>query len=157
MHAKSTNTFTERFWAKVDIRGEDECWPWLAYIERKTGYGMYRFFGQGDVKTTASRIAYRLIYGEIGDGIEIHHKCRNRACVNPSHLEALTRKEHAKRYKAPFTHKNKRKPKTHCKHGHEFTPENTHIRPNGTRRCRECNRIMNSRFPTRQRPFRARK
>jgi hypothetical protein len=72
---------SERFWAKV-YRGDD-CWEWLA-AKSTAGYGRFKVAG-GLVQ--AHRFAYEDIVGPIPDGLQLDHLCRNRACVNPDHLE----------------------------------------------------------------------
>src|ERR1043166_7135723 len=77
----------ERFWEKVDRSSDDECWPWIARIDTK-GYGQFFFEGR---QQRAHRVAYCLLVGQIPEGLDLDHLCRNRACVNPSHLEAVDR------------------------------------------------------------------
>ena len=77
----------QRFWAKVDVRGDDECWPWTAAINAN-GYGSFRL--QGKIQT-ASRIAWMITHGDIPNGPGAHgtcvlHRCDNRICQNPAHL-----------------------------------------------------------------------
>jgi hypothetical protein len=91
----------------------------------------------------AHRAAYEAVHGAIPNGFHLHHTCGVKACVNPEHLEALTAEQHASRH-AP----------THCKHGHEFTPENTYHydrRPWPMRGCRTCRRAAVHRYKRRQR------
>lgn len=77
----------ERFTSKVDRSGD--CWTWTAYIDR-AGYGR---FGIGREVMYAHRVAYKLEYGVIPEGSVIDHRCRNRACVRPAHLHAVSVKE----------------------------------------------------------------
>ena len=75
-------SLTERFWEKVDIRGEDECWPWTACTNH--AYGWFRLSGSS---TNAHRVAYELSTGqEIPIGQVVRHKCDNPPCCNPGHI-----------------------------------------------------------------------
>jgi len=79
----------ERFWKKVSVKSKDECWEWKA-CKLKTGYGCFI----ADGCRLAHRYAYLLLTGPIPAGKHIHHKCNNKSCVNPAHLEAVTPEEH---------------------------------------------------------------
>lgn len=132
-----------RFWSKVDQRGPDECWDWQAALNHH-GYGVYRFGGRNHL---AHRMAYELIVGPIPPGKQLDHVrargCHGRACCNPAHLEPITHRENQLRGDGPGG-LNARK--THCAHGHPFTPENTYIDPStGGRRCRTCARLWKRR------------
>lgn len=123
----------ERFWEKVDRRADDQCWWWMASLNRY-GYGQFRVGGQVDL---AHRIAWELVKGKrVPKGMVLDHlpTCRNRQCVNPAHLEPVTSRENTLRGEGP-TAINARK--THCDRGHEFTAENTG-EDRGQRFCRQC-------------------
>lgn len=80
----------DRYLAKVEIRGEDECWPWLASLNRY-GYGQFRWT-QDDGHSTVStshRFGYELKYGPIPEGYEPDHRCETTWCQNPFHMEAV--------------------------------------------------------------------
>ena len=124
----------ERFWEKVDQRGPDECWPWLASTTSH-GYGTLRLWPTGAL--TAHRVAYELAYGEIPEGLTIDHLCRNRICCNPYHLEAVSLHENILRGNGRSAINAR---KTHCIRGHRFSAENTYITPNGRRQRRTCKR-----------------
>lgn len=80
-HASRANDPVGRFWAKVEKRGPDECWPWIGRKD-KSGYG--RFDRKGP-NVYAHRIAYRLTYGPVPDGMDVLHTCDHRDCCNPLH------------------------------------------------------------------------
>jgi len=125
-----TLTREQRFWAKV--RKGDICWNWTA-AKMPAGYGL---FGVGRRRPEyAHRFSYELAFGPIPQGMVIDHLCRNTSCVNPDHLEVVTHRENSLRGNgSPALNARK----THCIHGHEFTPENTYRYPHGGRKCRTC-------------------
>jgi len=111
------------------VRHDGDCWLFTGALSGN-GYG---YVSVGHTRLVrAHRAVYEALVGSIPDGTELDHLCRRPACVNPAHLEPVTHRENMARGSQAH--------KTHCKHGHEFTPENTYIRPNGTRKCRACNR-----------------
>lgn len=76
------------------------------------------------------RAVYEQAHGPVPADWDVHHLCDNKACYELTHLVAITKTEHKRRHAA----------RTHCDHGHEFTPENTYKPPNGWRVCRACRR-----------------
>ncbi len=75
-----------RFWSKVDRSGgESACWPWIAGRD-KDGYGKFRLGRHGKHSGRAHRLAYELVKGPVGDGMEVCHSCDNPPCCNPAHL-----------------------------------------------------------------------
>lgn len=119
-----------RFEAKVTRSAG--CWQWGGWIN-EDGYGEIESQGR---TLLAHRVAYELMVGPIPTGLVIDHLCRNRSCVNPAHMEPVTKGVNNLRgVGAPAVHAVK----THCVNGHEFTPENTYIRPGTDHRdCRTC-------------------
>lgn len=117
----------ERFWSKVGIvESLYACWPWQSRTD--DGYGSAWIDGR---KEKSHRYAYRSVHGEIPVGLEIDHLCRNRACCNPWHLEAVTHRENVVRGDAPRKTGERAKARaasrTHCKNGHELTADNTYV------------------------------
>jgi hypothetical protein len=110
-----------------------ECWLWTG--NQTHGYGSIRVEGH---HLRVHRVVYEAMRGPIPEGLTIDHLCRVRNCVNPAHLEPVTAVENVMRGET-ITGINARK--THCVHGHPFDAENTRIRPDGSRACRECKRL----------------
>jgi hypothetical protein len=121
----------QRFWSKTAPPEPDtDCWLWTGRC-RDDGYGRFSVDG---LWKTAHRFAYEMLVGPVPEGLELDHLCRNRRCVNPSHLEAVTHQENMRR--SPILGA---KPKTHCPHGHSYST--AYIRKDGSRKCRECSTI----------------
>lgn len=124
----------------------DACWigPWTP---EKNGYVRVwlhereREPGRVGEFDLIHRVAHRLWIGPIPVGYQVDHGCRTRGCFNPKHLEAVTGAENNRRSDSPAA---KNRLKTHCKRGHEFTPENTTLKPPARegrapmRACRAC-------------------
>ena len=119
-----------RFWAKVRL-GDDGCWEGTG-ARSAGGYGY--FWWQGS-HLRSHRLAYSLLIGPIPSGLTIDHLCRVRACVRPSHLEAVTMRENILRgFGATAINASK----THCNKGHPLSGANLYLRPDGGRRCLAC-------------------
>ena len=109
------------------------CWEWIgAKLKKPYGnYGQIRIGTRENNKLKRAHvISYILYKGEIPNGKEIYHICRNTLCVNPDHLQAITHEENCKRRKDSGLQ--------FCKHGHKYTIETTYINTRGIRECRVC-------------------
>jgi hypothetical protein len=102
-----------------------------------TGYSRQRAGGQ---LVLAHRLAWERAYGPVPDGMKVLHRCDVRNCIEPTHLFLGTQGDNVADMMAKGRWSNQNAGKTHCDAGHEFTPENTNVRPNGHRRCRACRR-----------------
>lgn len=127
---------------RIQVR-EDSCWIWNGSIG-KDGYGRsYVSYQDGTHgKTVAHKIVYETLVDYVPGKMTLDHLCRNRNCVNPYHLEIVTRKENVLRGIGLAA---QNVVKTHCKRGHPFTGENLRFgsNPGGrvSRLCAECIRI----------------
>lgn len=110
-----------------------ECWIYTGYVNR-LGYGTV---GIRQSFTLAHRLSYEYHRGNITDDLCVDHLCRMRSCVNPDHMELVTRVENVMRGNSLHA-VNLRK--THCKYGHEFTLENTGVDGRNRRYCKLCAR-----------------
>lgn len=122
-------SFERRVLSRVSIT-PSKCWEWQG-AKMRNGYGQMAIGGR---RWAAHRYAYEQIKGSIPQGLDLDHLCRNRACVNPDHLEPVTRQENLNR----GVKKSLCPKKTHCVHGHELAGDNLYLHPTGRRCCRAC-------------------
>lgn len=131
-------TDLDRLMAKVQPVPWSGCWLWTGYIDQ-LDYGQFAFGGK--VKK-AHRVSYELHRGPIPLGLEIDHLCRVRCCVNPDHLEAVTRSENIRRGTGPDLLRVSRRARaatvTHCPQGHPYDEANTKWISQYKRACRAC-------------------
>lgn len=144
----AAGSFEERVFARVDLCGPipphsphlGQCWLWTGWIN-PLGYGSINSSRSGDnphSPSLAHRVVYEMLRGPIASGLTLDHLCRVRHCVNPAHLDPCSAVENVLRGVGPSAVNSR---KTHCKHGHEFSPLNTRITREGYRECRTCKRL----------------
>jgi len=127
-------TEENRFVRKI-VRQASGCWLWSGSLDEK-GYGYFRLAGP---ETTAKNVrahrwAWQRINGPVPAGLELDHKCRNRNCVRPSHIEPVTHLENMRRGRWAMT--------THCVNGHPLSGDNLRVdRRRGQRCCRACEKL----------------
>lgn len=121
----------DRFYEKMIPEPNSGCWLWLAGADQY-GYGKFHLNGK---KITAQRASYILHVGDIPQGHEIDHLCKNPTCVNPDHLRAVTKSENLSGRRS-FNGSL-----THCRRGHPLSGSNLRVETNGARRCLACVRL----------------
>jgi hypothetical protein len=129
----------DRIRSRVTI-GESGCWIFEG--QRRDGYGQIwvgsRTDGTRRVRK-AHEVAYESLIGPVPDGLVLDHLCRNRACVNPEHLEPTTQADNLARSLLVPSTRNARK--SACPKGHPYDDENTYVDRHGKRYCRACRRL----------------
>lgn len=138
---------TEYQMSKI-ILTDDGCWYWDG-AKNNRGYSTMAY--QGKV-WTGHKLTYMLLIEEIPKPLRGDHQChteqctlgdfcKHRACINPAHIKPATDQENYSR----SSRLHAQKTQTHCINNHEFTPENTYIKPDGRRRCRTCSKLARRR------------
>lgn len=122
-----------RFATKLNLLPSG-CWLWTAG-RNGNGYGYYRP-GEGKSHVRVHRFAYEQLVGPIPEGLHLHHRCGNRTCVNPAHLQPVTPGEHLM---LGDTFQRRNTEKVCCPQGHPYNEINTG-RTRGRRWCRTCKR-----------------
>lgn len=129
---------------------DSPCWNWQG-CKSRNGYGQFKVEARRGMtrKTGPHVFAYEYFIGPVPEGFDVHHRCYNRACCNPLHLEAVSHRKNMLDGDAQ-TIPSVNAQKTHCTSGHLLAGDNLHITRQGARFCRACN-------ARRQRDFQARK
>src|SRR5215472_9435079 len=111
------------------------CWIWMGFVN-ENGYGKVVRPSIRKSPIAAHRYAFEKVKGEIPSGLDLDHLCRVRCCVNPDHLEPVTRSINCLRGETGWAGGNAIK--TQCPQGHAYTPENTYTDRTGGRYCIQC-------------------
>lgn len=143
----NASSLEERFAAKVTVGHDGGCWEWNG-TKDKNGYGTLHIRGAeqvhwGTAALRMHRYTYITFRGPIPPHLQPDHLCRNTSCVNPWHIELVTPRENVLRNNSPIARQARQ---THCKRGHEFTPENTYVYRR-MRTCRACDRLRARKVP----------
>lgn len=134
----------DRIKAKVKI-DENGCWVWQLRCHHKERYGIIAIDSKPKL---VHRVSYETFVGPIPEGLQLDHLCRNRPCCNPAHLEPVTPRENIRR--SPIHISVRQAAKTHCVHGHEFTPENTYRFTTGGKTQRACRTCARERYASKR-------
>jgi hypothetical protein len=140
----------ERTLARV-VHTPEGCWRFTGAHNRE-GYGMVNEGGKSGRMKLVHRVVYEAMVGPIPEGHVLDHvyeRCQFRDCCNPEHCEPVTNEENARRMWAAGrgvgdtraairVRVARQRALTHCKRGHEFTPENTRVDSRGQRSCKAC-------------------
>lgn len=140
----------ERIAKKIMPEPTSGCWLWTGSTTTK-GYGVLYYRGPGNkYGRRAHAVVYEFFHGPIPEGLELDHLCRNKSCVSPWHLEAVTHWENCERAKEARNAGIRAVAATitHCPHGHEYTDANTVRAPvTGWRVCKTCRDARNAARP----------
>lgn len=129
MRTPTEQEWYRNFWARVEVRDAHECWPWKGY-RLPDGYGrvdLIRERGGPRRVQVAHVLVYNQTRGPVPAGWVVHHRCENKWCVNPSHLQRMTILEHKLHHQV----------RTQCKRGH--APED-YVIQGSHHACRACQR-----------------
>jgi hypothetical protein len=125
-----------RLAARVLPEPNSGCWIWTGRAEKGSGYGRCKW-RSSETGGLSHRLIWLVLVGPLGKSDNLHHRCLSPFCVNPRHLEVLTRSEHQRIHRPRF-----------CKNGHDLTlTENRHRTRRG---CRACTNIKQRSQRTRE-------
>jgi hypothetical protein len=115
---------------RVSMVPETGCWLWMRFVNGD-GYGQMT---QGGKSVRSHRRAYEEFVGPIAEGAEIDHRCRNRWCCNPDHLDVVSWGENRRRARYDSGYVKA------CRRGHPMPNTPLYTDPQGKRQCSACKR-----------------
>lgn len=124
----------KRFLSRIVI-SDDGCWE-STYTPLRNGYCHISIGGEF---VLIHRFIYEYYNGGIDQTLTVNHKCENRKCCNPIHLEQITSGENL--HYSWDKHGHPQTKKTHCPQGHEYAGDNLYVDTRGFRECRTCRRL----------------
>lgn len=136
-----------KFEAKIVRVPFSTCWYWVGAIG-SSGYGHMKVANSRRT-VGAHRAAYEAAVGPIPEGLDIDHLCSVRTCVNPAHLEPVTRMENLRRagiIDAINATAASKRANPNCTKGHVLSSDNLYTYPNGARLCRTCKRAYDRQY-----------
>lgn len=135
------------FWIKAEIFDEVTCWIWRPNPNDR--YATFSVQRDGVTKRYAAhRLAYIVFFGSVDPTLVVDHRCENKRCINPLHLQAVTDGANTLRAESAAGINSR---KTHCSQGHHLDGDNLYLTPSGRRNCKTCRRASQQRFIAKKR------
>lgn len=119
----------EYFESRSVVDPDTGCWNWKLFHDRHGRARMSLTDDNGETTAYAGNVSYRVAFGKVPIGLMVSSSCRNKSCVNPDHMSAMSHKEVMRKAAAA---------KEKCPKGHPYDKENTYVSKEGYRQCKTC-------------------